>query len=62
MNEELKARTRKFALRTICMFTALPKKDVARVLGKQVLRFIPHNSSLILSTASWFSIPQNRLR
>ena len=38
MNEDLKPRTKKFALRIIRMFTALPKTDVARVLGRQVLR------------------------
>ncbi|MGO8925482.1 MAG: four helix bundle protein [Limisphaerales bacterium] len=38
MNEDLKPRTKKFALRIIRMFTVLPKTDVARVLGRQVLR------------------------
>jgi four helix bundle protein len=38
MNEDLRARTKEFALRIIHMFTALPKTDVARVLGRQVLR------------------------
>jgi four helix bundle protein len=35
---DLKERTDDFALRIIRMFTALPKTDEARVLGKQVLR------------------------
>jgi four helix bundle protein len=35
---DLNERTRKFALRIIKMFTALPKNPVARVLGEQVLR------------------------
>ena len=35
---DLKERTKKFALRIIRMFVRLPKSDVARVLGKQVLR------------------------
>jgi four helix bundle protein len=38
MNEDLKPRTKNFALRIIRMFTALPKTEVARVLGRQVLR------------------------
>ena len=38
MKEDLRLRTKKFALRIIRMFTALPRNDVARVLGKQVLR------------------------
>lgn len=37
-NQDLKARTKEFALRVIKMYTALPKTDVARVLGNQVLR------------------------
>jgi four helix bundle protein len=36
--EDLKPRTKRYALRIIKMFTALPKTDVARVLGRQVLR------------------------
>ena len=35
--ENLKSRTKRFALRIIKMFSALPKTDVARVLGRQVL-------------------------
>jgi four helix bundle protein len=41
MNEEpqdLKLRTKLFALRIIKLFTKLPKQTVAQVLGKQVLR------------------------
>ena len=34
----MRERTKAFALRTIRMFTALPKTTEARVLGKQVLR------------------------
>ena len=36
--DELRARTRAFALRVIKMAQALPKNSVADVLGKQVLR------------------------
>jgi four helix bundle protein len=36
--EDLKSRTKKFALRIIRLFTALPPTDVARTIGKQVLR------------------------
>jgi four helix bundle protein len=36
--DELRARTRKFALRVVRMVQALPKNAVADVLGKQVLR------------------------
>ena len=32
-----KPRTKRYALRIIKMFAALPKKEVARVLGRQVL-------------------------
>ena len=35
---DLRERTKVFALRVIKMFSALPKTEVARVLGKQVLR------------------------
>lgn len=36
--EDLRERTKRFALRMIRMFTALPKTTEAQVLGKQVLR------------------------
>jgi four helix bundle protein len=36
--EDLKPRTKRYALRIIKMFAALPKNEVARVLGRQVLR------------------------
>jgi four helix bundle protein len=37
--QDLKPRTKAFALRVICMYSKLPKNDmVAQVLGKQVLR------------------------
>jgi len=36
--EELRQRTKQFALRIIKLFRALPKTQEARVLGKQVLR------------------------
>lgn len=36
--EELKARTKQFAIRIIKLFRALPKTDEARIIGKQVLR------------------------
>ncbi len=37
-NEQLGSRTKKFALRVIKMFTALPKSTEAQVIGKQLLR------------------------
>ncbi|MGA9059930.1 MAG: four helix bundle protein [Terriglobia bacterium] len=36
--EELRQRTKQFALRIIKLFRALPKTEEARVLGKQLLR------------------------
>jgi len=36
--EDLKARTRAFALRVIRLYSALPKTTEAQVLGKQLLR------------------------
>ena len=36
--EGLKPRTKRYALRIIKMLTKLPKTEVARVLGRQVLR------------------------
>lgn len=36
--EDLRPRTKEFALRVIKMFKALPKSEVAKVLGRQVLR------------------------
>ena len=38
MNEDLRLRTKHFALRIIRMFVALPRAEVARVLGRQGLR------------------------
>ncbi len=38
MKEDLRLRTKQFALRIMRMYTKLPKNEVARVLGKQVLR------------------------
>ena len=38
MEKDLRQRTKQFALRVIKMFVALPKTDVARVLGRQALR------------------------
>jgi len=36
--KDLQNRTKRFALRTIRMFSALPKTTEAQVLGKQLLR------------------------
>jgi four helix bundle protein len=36
--QDLRERTKTFALRVIRLYTALPKSTVAQVLGKQVLR------------------------
>jgi four helix bundle protein len=36
--QDLRKRTKEFALRVVKMYLALPKSDVARVLGKQCLR------------------------
>ncbi|MFA6457634.1 MAG: four helix bundle protein [Bacteroidota bacterium] len=36
--EELKLRSKKFAIQIISLFKELPKSDDARVLGKQLLR------------------------
>jgi four helix bundle protein len=36
--EELKKRTKQFAIRIVRLFQALPRRDEARVIGKQVLR------------------------
>jgi four helix bundle protein len=36
--EELKKRSKQFAIRIIRLFQALPKSEAARVLGKQLLR------------------------
>lgn len=38
MNEDLKPRTKEYALRIIRMFVKLPKTEVARVLSPQVFR------------------------
>jgi four helix bundle protein len=38
MPSDLKDRTKKFALRVIRLYSALPNTTVAQVLGKQVLR------------------------
>lgn len=36
--EELKGRTKQFAIRVVRLFRALPKADDARIIGKQLLR------------------------
>ena len=36
--EDLRVRTKKFALRVIRLFTALPKRTESEVIGKQLLR------------------------
>ena len=36
--DELKTRTKKFAVRIVKLFRSLPRTDEARILGKQVLR------------------------
>ena len=36
--EELRARTKQFAIRIVRLFQSLPKNDEARIMGKQVLR------------------------
>ena len=36
--EELRQRTKRFALRIIKLFRALPKTEDARILGRQILR------------------------
>ena len=36
--EDLRARTKKFALRGIALFVALPKTEEARILGRQMVR------------------------
>ena len=37
-NQELRTRTKNFALRIIRLYTSLPKTTQAQILGKQVLR------------------------
>lgn len=37
-NQDLKARTKEFALQVIRLYTTLPKTTEAQVIGKQVLR------------------------
>ena len=36
--EQLKARTKQFAIRIVRVFRSLPKTDEARIIGKQLLR------------------------
>ena len=36
--DELKKRTKKFAIRVITMFRSLPRTEEARIIGRQVLR------------------------
>jgi len=37
-SEQLKRRTKQFALRVIHLFKAIPRREEARIIGKQVLR------------------------
>lgn len=36
--EQLRARTKQFAIRIVKLFKSLPKTDEARIIGKQVMR------------------------
>jgi four helix bundle protein len=36
--EQLRARTKEFAIRIVMLFKSLPKADEARIIGKQVMR------------------------
>jgi four helix bundle protein len=36
--EQLRARTKEFAIRIVRLFKSLPKTDEARIIGKQLLR------------------------
>jgi four helix bundle protein len=36
--EQLRARTKQFAIRIVTLFKSLPKTDEARIIGKQVMR------------------------
>ena len=36
--DELKKRTKRFAIRVVAMFRALPRTEEARIIGRQVLR------------------------
>jgi four helix bundle protein len=38
IDSDLKARTRQFAIRVICLYRALGRTEEARVIGKQLLR------------------------
>jgi four helix bundle protein len=38
MAEDLRERTKKYALRIIKLYTKLPQSEVARVMGRQILR------------------------
>lgn len=38
VERDLKERTKKLALRIVCLYVALPKTTVSQVLGKQLLR------------------------
>jgi four helix bundle protein len=38
MKDDLRARTKEFALRVVRMFSSLPKTTEAQILGKQLLR------------------------
>ena len=38
MKQDLRKRTKKFALRIIRLYSSLPKSTVAQVMGKQILR------------------------
>jgi four helix bundle protein len=59
--QDLRAWTRKFALRIIKLFTALPRNDVARTIGRQLLRSGTsvgahyHESIRSRSRAEWVS-------
>ena len=37
-SEQLRERTKQFAIRVVHLFRALPKSDEAKVIGRQVLR------------------------
>jgi len=63
--EELKKSSKQFAIRVIRLFQALPKSDVARVLGRQLLRSgtgAAANYRAVCRARSKAELPRSELR
>lgn len=59
--EQLRARTKQFAIRIVTLFKSLPKTGAARIIGKQVMHLLAvANELLAIFAASHCTARQGR--